>query len=76
MYVPNGVGAFGSTFKEIDDLDEGWNFDLTRTHWKYLDKPSQHCDEEIRQDIYKTTLYQNFTCHKEKNAIFIRQRFF
>ena len=52
MYVPNGVGAFGSTFKEIDDLDEGWNFYMTRTHWKYLDRPTQKCDEEIRQDMY------------------------
>ena len=49
MYVPNGVGAFGSTYKEIDDLDEGWNFYLTKTRWRYLDRPSQRCAEEIRQ---------------------------
>ena len=56
MYVPNGVGAFGSTFKEIHDLEEGWNFYLTRTHWKNLDRPSQRCQKEIRHDTYKTTL--------------------
>ena len=53
MYVPNGVGAFGSTFKEIDDLDEGWNFYLKRTHWKHLDRPSQRCNEKIRHYFYK-----------------------
>ena len=43
MYVPNGVGAFGSTYKEINDLDEGWNFFLTRTRWRYLDRETQRC---------------------------------
>ena len=45
MYVPNGVGAFGSTYKEINDLDEGWNFFLTRTRWRYLDRETQRCGE-------------------------------
>ena len=45
MYVPNGVGAFGSTYKEINDLDEGWNFFLTKTSWRYLDRPTQRCGE-------------------------------
>ena len=48
MYVPNGVGAFGSTYKEIEDLGEGWNFYLTKTRWKYLDRPTHRCGEEIR----------------------------
>ena len=48
MYVPNGVGAFGSTYKEIEELDEGWNFYLTKTRWKYLDRPTHRCGEEIR----------------------------
>ena len=47
MYVPNEVGAFGSTYKSIEDLDEGWNFYLTRTRLKKIDRPSQRCDEEI-----------------------------
>ena len=47
MYVPNEVGAFGSTYNSIEDLDEGWNFYLTRTRLKALDRPSQRCDEEI-----------------------------
>ena len=51
MFVPNGVGAFGSTSKEIDDLDEGWNFYLTQTHWKYRDRPSQRCNENLRYDL-------------------------
>ena len=48
MHVPNGVGAFGSTYRQIDDLHEGWNFYLKRTRWRKLDRPSQRCDEEIR----------------------------
>ena len=48
MYVPNGVGAFGSTYKEIEDLDEGWNFFLTKTRWKYLDRPTHRCSGEMR----------------------------
>ena len=47
MYVPNEVGAFGSTYNSIEDLDEGWNFYLTRTRLKAIDRPSQRCDEEI-----------------------------
>ena len=46
MYVPNEVGAFGSTYNSIEDLDEGWNFYLTRTRLKAIDRPSQRCDEE------------------------------
>ena len=61
MLVPNGVGAFGSTFIEIDDLDEGWDFYISRTHWKYLDRPSQRCDEEVRYDIYKRTIDHTLT---------------
>ena len=47
MFVPNEVGAFGSTYKSIEDLDEGWNFYLTRTRLKKIDRPSQRCDEEV-----------------------------
>ena len=53
MYVPNGVGAFGSSYKEIDDLDEGWNFFLTKTRWRYLDRPAQRCDEEVMYVIFE-----------------------
>ena len=49
MYVPNEVGAFGSTYKSIEDLDEGWNFYLTRTRLKKIDRESQRCDEEVLQ---------------------------
>ena len=56
MYVPNGVGAFGSTYKEIEDLDEGWNFFLTKTRWKYLDRPTHRCSAEMRYAIWKIIL--------------------
>ena len=55
MYVPNGVGAFGSTYKEIEDLGEGWNFYLTKTRWKYLDRPTHRCGEEIRYEYDRMT---------------------
>ena len=53
MHVPNGVGAFGSTYRQIDDLHEGWNFYLKRTQLKKLDKPTQRCDEETRYYVNK-----------------------
>ena len=59
MYVPNGVGAFGSSYKEIDDLDEGWNFFLTKTRWRYLDRPAQRCDEEVMYVIFELSLYSH-----------------
>ena len=60
MYVPNGVGAFGSSYKEIDDLDEGWNFFLTSTRWKYLDRETQRCDEENRYVILEKNNFFTF----------------
>ena len=47
MYVPNEIGAFGSTYRSIKDFDEGWNFYLTRTRLKAIDRPSQRCNEEL-----------------------------
>ena len=49
MFVPNSVEAFGSAYAEVEDLGRGWNFYVTRTHLKSLDRPTQRCEEDTRQ---------------------------
>ena len=46
MFVPNHRGAFGSTYKDIK-VKKFHRFAVKMTHWKFLDKPTQRCLNEV-----------------------------